>query len=99
MNPDDFPELQSIIARNSSCYFISRAFRARNHSEFLPLHKIEDLFQGNTRMLVDLCQTLLKRNMDQEAKGVWLRNNLALNAPPDLEADIKRINYQPGLDK
>ena len=44
MNPDDFPELQSIIARNSSCYFISRAFRARNHSEFLPLHKIEDLF-------------------------------------------------------
>ena len=25
-------------------------------------------------MLVDLCQTLLKRNMDQEAKGVWLRD-------------------------
>jgi hypothetical protein len=50
-------------------------------------------------MLVDLCQTLLKRGMDQEAKGVWLRNNLALNAPPDLEAEIKRIAYQPNLDK
>ena len=63
LNPDDFPELQSIISKNSSYYFISRAFRSSSHTDFLPLTKIEDLFTNNHRMLIDLVKELLKKGM------------------------------------
>lgn len=54
LNPEDFPELQAIISRNSSSYFIGRAFRAPSHADYMPLHKIEDLFTNNHRMLTEL---------------------------------------------
>lgn len=54
LNPEDFPELQAIISRNSSSYFIGRAFRAPSHADYMPLHKIEDLFTNNSRMLLEL---------------------------------------------
>jgi len=54
LNPEDFPELQAIISRNSSCYFIGKAFRAPSHADYMPLHKIEDLFTDNHRMLIEL---------------------------------------------
>jgi len=71
LNPEDFPELQTIIARNSSFYFIGRAFRKPSHSDYLPLHKIEDLFDGNHRMLIELVQQLLKKGMTHQAIGVY----------------------------
>lgn len=51
MNPQDFPELEQIIMKNSSCYFIGRAFRNPSHADYLPLNQIEDLFTGKKRML------------------------------------------------
>jgi hypothetical protein len=38
LSPEDFPELQAIIARNSSCYFINRAFRTPSHADYMPLN-------------------------------------------------------------
>ena len=61
LDPEDFPELQAIISKNSSFYFIGRAFKAASNSDYLPLSKIEDLFTNNHRMLIDLVKELLKK--------------------------------------
>lgn len=71
LNPEDFPELQTIVTRNTSNFFISRSFRAPGHPDYLPLYKIEDLFEGNIRMLVDLVRQLLKKGMLNQAVGVY----------------------------
>ena len=59
LNPDDFPELQNLVSITSSNYFIKRAFKSPSHAEYMPLHKIEDLFSGNPRMLLFLVEELL----------------------------------------
>jgi len=91
LNPEDFPELQNIVSANSSHYFIKRAFKAPSHAEYMPLHKIEDLFTNNPRMLVLLIEELVQKgNLHQaqggepgvesiyfqKAAGVWHRHNL-----------------------
>ena len=59
LNPEDFPELQNLVSITTSNYFIKRAFKSSNHPEYMPLHKIEDLFSGNPRMLLSLVEELL----------------------------------------
>lgn len=81
MNPEDFPELQAIITKSSSNHFIGRAFRHPSNADYLPLSKIEDLFTGNNRMLLELCQNLLDRGWGHQAKGVWQRHCLYQYAP------------------
>jgi len=54
LDPEAFPELQSILCKSSSNYFIGRAFRHPSNADYLPLAKIEDLFTGNTLMLTEL---------------------------------------------
>lgn len=84
LNPEDFPELQAIISRNSSSYFIGRAFRAPSHADYMPLHKIEDLFTNNSRMLLELVQSLLRRGLNNQAVGVYLRHSLEEHCPEAL---------------
>lgn len=61
LNPDDFPELQNLVSITSSNYFIKRAFKSPSHAEYMPLHKIEDLFSGNPRMLLFLVEELIQK--------------------------------------
>jgi hypothetical protein len=97
LNPEDFPELQAIISRNSSCYFIGRAFRAPSHADYMPLHKIEDLFTDNHRMLIELAQSLLRRGLSNQAVGVYLRHNLEEHCPESLKQEIQSAlqSYDP----
>ena len=67
LNPDDFPELQSIISKNSSYYFIARAFRSATHNDYIPIFKVEDLFANNPRMLLDLVNELMKKGHQTKA--------------------------------
>lgn len=90
LNPEDFPELQAIISRNSSCYFIGRAFRQPSHADYMPLHKIEDLFTDNHRMLIELAQSLLRRGMQNQAVGVYLRHSLEEHCPESLKQEIQQ---------
>jgi hypothetical protein len=101
LNPEDFPELQAIISRNSSCYFIGRAFRTPSHADYMPLHKIEDLFTDNTRMLIELAQSLLKRGLQNQAVGVYLRHNLEEHCPESLKQEIQPalLAYDPSQDQ
>jgi hypothetical protein len=50
----------------------------------MPLHKIEDLFTNNTRMLLELVQSLLRRGMNNQAVGVYLRHSLEEQCPEAL---------------
>lgn len=100
LNPEDFPELQAIISRNSSCYFIGRAFRAPSHADYMPLHKIEDLFTDNHRMLIELAQSLLRRGLSNPAVGVYLRHNLEEHCPESLKQEIQSalLSYDSSQD-
>lgn len=41
-----FPNLQKIVDRNSSIFFIRRVFKDVNSADHMPLAKVEDLLQG-----------------------------------------------------
>ena len=48
LNPEDFTEIQAIISRNSSCYFIGKVFRAPSHADHMPLIKSKICLQTTT---------------------------------------------------
>ncbi len=59
-------------------------------------HTCEDRFQGNIEALSDFVKRLLDKGEHQQAKGVWLRNNMA-GRPfvKHLEARMALIQYKP----
>jgi hypothetical protein len=63
LDPYQFPELIKISEANSGNYFISRGFRAPTDSQYLPLYKVEELFEGKPTMLEDYIRILLRKNM------------------------------------
>ena len=85
LNCDDFPEFKKLVTVESSNYFIKRAFEVPDHPEFVPPHKVEDLFDGNANMLIYFVKELLhqadlQRELGndqastkylQKAAGVW----------------------------
>ena len=61
LNINDFPELQAIVDKNSSTYFIRRAFKAVGSPDYMPYYKVEDLLRGQPRMLGFLVEELCKQ--------------------------------------
>lgn len=73
---EDFPKLKEIEENSSANYFIARAFIDPTDTEYMTIYKIEELFCGNKKMLIELCRVLLKRKYPHQAKGMYQRNNL-----------------------
>ena len=67
----------------------------------MPLHKIEDLFTDNHRMLIELAQSLLRRGLQNQAVGVYLRHNLEEHCPESLKQEIQQAlqSYDPSQDQ
>ena len=61
LDPNEFPALIEKASFNAANYFVSQTFRAPNHPDHMPLHKIEDLFSGDQIMIGCLVSLLLKR--------------------------------------
>jgi hypothetical protein len=96
LNPEDFPELSNLLDKSCGNHFIGRAFRHPSNADYLPLSKIEDLFNNKPRMLIQLVEELYKKgNNHHEAKGVWLRHNLWEYAPHELRVKMDQIVYDP----
>lgn len=97
LDHEEFPELQQIIAKNTSSYYIGRAFRGPSHMDHMPLHKIEDLFQGNNRMLTELALSLVRRDLCHQAAGVCIRSQLDKYVNSDQLSQLKQAieGYDP----
>lgn len=59
---EDFPKLKEIEENSSANYFIARAFVDPTDPEYMTIYKIEELFCGNKKMLIELSRVLLARN-------------------------------------
>lgn len=94
LDPYQFPELIRISESNSCNYFISRGFRAPTDGQYLPLYKVEEMFEGHTTMLEDYIRILLRKNMCVAAKGVYLRNLKDLTQNYELKAEMEDIEYE-----
>ena len=44
MDPEDFPELMNMIERHNSIWYIGRVFKGENNPDYMPLHKVEEIF-------------------------------------------------------
>jgi len=60
LDPESFPELMRIVARNSAIFFISKLFKREDHPEFAPLQKVEDVLAGQPLMLAFLVEELCR---------------------------------------
>lgn len=87
LDPETFPNLMNLVARNCSIFFISRVFKKEDHADYAPLHKVEDLLVGQPKMLsnfvAELCKHAdkqisepLKKLWLNRARGVWTRHGL-----------------------
>lgn len=79
MEPNEFPLLVETASFNASNYFVSQCFRAPNHPDHIPLHKVEDLFSNEPVMVQCLCTLLFKR---------WSKNHRANLQEPFLQKII-----------
>mgnify|MGYP000930717697 CR=1 FL=1 len=101
----NFPNLQKIVDKNSSSYFIRRVFKDPSSSDHMPLTKVEDLLKGQARMLGFLVEEVCKHAQKftlaspdgsegervwlNSAKGVWDRNNLSEFSPGLISPSLK----------
>ena len=65
----------------------------------MPLNKVEDLFEGKHRMLINLVESLLRKKSVHQAGGVWRRNKLEEHASEELVEQMKLYPYDPKFDK
>jgi len=84
LKADDFPEMQGIQEANATNYYVSSIFRKPDNPAYMSLSKVEGLFDGKHRMLINLVESLLKKKSVHLAGGVWRRNNLADHASKEL---------------
>lgn len=68
---------------NTANYFVSCTCRAQTHPDHMPLHKVEDLFNGDRVMISCLCMLLFKR---------WTRAAKANLNDPSLQKLLGIIN-------
>ena len=62
-DPEQFPIVMNTVVGNSANHYISRVFRPVGHSDYLPLHQVEDLFADRPRFQIKLVEALLKKEM------------------------------------
>ena len=98
LNPSDFPEMQEIQHNSAVNYYVSQVFRSPDHPQHTPLHKVEDLFSERPRMLISLVESLLKKKMAVQAKGIYIRNNLAAHASDKLKEQMEALPYNLKFD-
>jgi hypothetical protein len=99
LNINDYGKLKQVIENSSANYFISRAFKKDDHDDYMSIYKIEDLFHGNKKMLLELCRTLLAHKRIHQAKGLWMRNHLVMHPKAkEMEDEIAIIKYDREKD-
>ena len=89
-----FPDLLEIKEASAAHYFISRTSKGHANKDYMPVGKVEDLFNGKPSMLIDLCINLIKRGLNHQAKGIFLRNKLeSLPQCAELAKDLSVFEY------
>lgn len=98
-NSDDFPEVKERIMKSSMRFFLGRnLYKNQNQQDFLTLDRIEDLLSGFKQMLSYLAEDLAHKNKIQEAKGIYLRNQLEGFVRDDILQKINSVEYDVAQD-
>ena len=114
LDPKQFPNLLAIVEKNSAIFFIRRIFKAHDHSEYMPIYKVEDILSDQPNMLSFLVEELIKHGDKGEkpdqhrmlwytyAKGVYLRHNLAQHPTllkPSIRQTLEEFMYEATQDQ
>jgi hypothetical protein len=85
--------------KNSMRYFLGRnLYKNQNQQDFLTLDRIEDLLSGFKQMLSYLAEDLAHKSKLQEAKGIFMRNQLDGFVRADMMEKIAAVEYIPQQD-
>jgi len=76
LRDDDFPEIRDNLTRKGIRYFIYRYLRKREHNQYMPIDRVEDLCSGSKQMLCVLVEELTYKGKTGEAKNIMVRNKL-----------------------
>lgn len=80
-------------------YFLGRnLYKNQNQQDFLTLDRIEDLLSGFKQMLSYLAEDLAHKSKLQEAKGIFMRNQLDGFVRADMMEKIAAVEYIPQQD-
>ena len=66
----DYPALNEFASRAAGYYFVSQVFKDESSSDFMPWHKVADIFTGNLLLLSMLVEQILQKKGEDEK---WMR--------------------------
>jgi hypothetical protein len=87
---DDYPELKSNKIKSAAMYFIWKSTKKKNHAEYMSLDRIENMFNGETLMMIFLVKHVYAKNR-HFALGIYIRNQLTLKDFEDCAIDTKSM--------
>ena len=74
LNLRDYPELRIIVMSRNG--LVDMHFTEPTSSKYVPLHVMEDLIEGDRRLLKKLFYALMRKNRSSNAIGVYDRHGM-----------------------
>lgn len=98
-----FSELLELLYKATLVYYLSRNLQKKADSEeYMSLPQIEDILEGEKRMLALLVEELVNKNKYNDALGIYLRHEGLVQEAmkPDYVREMEdcRQNYDPRQD-
>ena len=76
---DDYPQLVNYKKTGSVRFYLNQYLKKKTTDwQYRGLNRVEELFKGLPEYLVKLCEILVNEKRMDEAKGVYVRNNLTV---------------------
>ena len=96
---NDFPAVKERLMKGSMRFYLARyLYNKPGMEDFMSLDKIEDMFSGFRPMLGYLCEDLVFKGKENEAKGVMLRHGLDIEIREDARDRLQDVVYDPNKE-
>ena len=78
---------------------VNRAFIDSDKRDYIQLHVLEDLIDGDRRLLKKLFYSLIKHKKKNEARGLYERHDMSSWRQNDVDEIANKIVYDPTNDQ
>jgi LEA14-like dessication related protein len=98
LNINDYPLVVERLQKKTIRYYVYNYIKGKDANDYMPLWKIEDLFQGYDSMLTYICEDLAfqkEEKFQKLGKALALRNGLFDRLREDLKAKLEKVHIEP----
>jgi len=95
LNIDNYPGVKERLMKGTTRYYLGRfLYQKKSSADYMSLYKVEDLMIGYRPMLGYVVEDLVHKNLLNDAKGIFLRNNLHGFVREEIEEELNDWVYK-----